>query len=174
MLTEFQERQNSIMRQSNLQQQNLQNSMIQQRTGLIPQQFNMQQRNQMTPQQFQINQQNALLQQQPQITPNIGMQGARTFPLQISVPVQGPGRGQIINPEERTPKTVELVIRKEETKEDKAEKANEAFEKLLQFMTIMGQVDTYLSERTHSAIRKLAKLAEESSEEEDKRHSIFK
>lgn len=123
---------------------------MQQRSGLMNQQIPMrQQQNQMIPQQMQMNDNNIM--QASQYRPNAMTMG-RPYPIPMQMPpFQMP----------LTPKTMELVIRKDDKETDKTERTNETFEKMLQFMTIVGQVDTYLSEKAQSAIRTIAKIAAE-------------
>lgn len=54
-------------------------------------------------------------------------------------------------------KTQEDELRKEEV-------MNKNFERLLQLISILGQIDTFLSERTRSVIKKLAALTREEEE----------
>lgn len=92
------------------------------------------------------------------------------YSVPVRVPVQVPvSRVPAPAPLPAAPKqlnTLEFVIRPEETEAEKAEKTNDAFEKMLQFMTIMGQVDAYISEKAQSAIKTIAKIAEDNKEDE--------
>lgn len=52
-------------------------------------------------------------------------------------------------------------IQNEEKELEKEEKMNKNFERLVQFVNFLGQVDAFLSERTKNVIKKLAKLTRE-------------
>lgn len=44
---------------------------------------------------------------------------------------------------------------------EKAERINKGFERMLQFVTVAGQIDSYLSDRARSFIQSLAKVTED-------------
>ncbi|KAJ8933759.1 hypothetical protein NQ314_013792 [Rhamnusium bicolor] len=58
---------------------------------------------------------------------------------------------------------VDTLKKQVQAKEDelvKAEQINKNFERMIQLVNILGQVDSFLTERTRSMIRKLAMLAD--------------
>ncbi|KAL3270930.1 hypothetical protein HHI36_021436 [Cryptolaemus montrouzieri] len=66
---------------------------------------------------------------------------------------------------------LETLKKQIKTKEDELKKAdtiNKHFEKMLQLVTIMGQIDTFLTERTRALIRKMAILAEDEEADNEK------
>ncbi|RZF44708.1 hypothetical protein LSTR_LSTR000660 [Laodelphax striatellus] len=79
----------------------------------------------------------------------------RRFPL---LPMMTSSTGSRLN-------TVELVIRPDESEVERAERTNREFEKLIQFATIVGQVDSFITHKARILIRALAKLTEEDEAE---------
>ncbi|XP_075214987.1 uncharacterized protein LOC142320887 [Lycorma delicatula] len=152
--------------------------------SLMQHQNNLHQPNGLPQQNMMIHQQPNALQQQIGVMPQQIVQHPNEIPIvqsptlngQYSVPVRVPSvqiptlKALMPSPvqEPKHLNAMELIIRPEETPAQKAEKSNEAFEKLLQFMTIMGQVDAYISEKTQSALRTIAKIAEENTENKNR------
>ncbi|XP_045467353.1 uncharacterized protein LOC123675856 [Harmonia axyridis] len=59
---------------------------------------------------------------------------------------------------------LEMLKKQIKAKEDemkKAEAINKNFEKMIQLVSILGQIDTFLTERTRALIRKMAILTED-------------
>lgn len=54
-----------------------------------------------------------------------------------------------------------LQIKQKEMELERAQRVNRNFERILQLVNILGQVDSFLSDRTKSILRKLALLAED-------------
>ncbi|KAK5638023.1 hypothetical protein RI129_012318 [Pyrocoelia pectoralis] len=63
----------------------------------------------------------------------------------------------------------ELLKQKDNDIQAKSEKLNRNFQRMLQFVNILGQVDTFLSERLKLIIRKLALLADDDDDGYSKR-----
>lgn len=57
--------------------------------------------------------------------------------------------------------TLKQQIKSEEEQLEKEERMNKNFERLMQFVNFLGQIDTFLSERTKNVIKKLALLAQD-------------
>lgn len=55
-------------------------------------------------------------------------------------------------------------IRNEERELQKEEKINKNFERLVEFVNLLGQIDSFLSARTKNIIKKLAVLTREEEE----------
>ncbi|XP_012278259.1 uncharacterized protein LOC105698522 [Orussus abietinus] len=53
-----------------------------------------------------------------------------------------------------------LPAKKEETELERAERINRNFEKMIQFVNVLGQVDSFISDRTRSIVRKWNALYE--------------
>jgi len=53
------------------------------------------------------------------------------------------------------------------SKEERAEKINSDLEKMIQFMTVLGQVDRYLSSRAKSFVTTLGRAMENSNNDQD-------
>ncbi|KAK9874260.1 hypothetical protein WA026_002613 [Henosepilachna vigintioctopunctata] len=56
----------------------------------------------------------------------------------------------------------QIKAKEEELK--KAETINKNFEKMIQLVSVLGQIDTFLTERSRALIRKMAILAEDDDE----------
>ena len=59
-------------------------------------------------------------------------------------------------------------IKEKESKLQNAEKVNRNFEKMMQLVTILGQIDSFLTHRTKSVLKKLALLADDDVNYNDK------
>ncbi|KAH1018433.1 uncharacterized protein LOC125504274 [Dendroctonus ponderosae] len=55
-------------------------------------------------------------------------------------------------------------IQYKEQELERAERVNKNFEKMLELVNILGQVDTFLTDRTRSLVKKLAVLTEDSDD----------
>lgn len=65
-------------------------------------------------------------------------------------------------------------IKNEEDELEKEEKMNKNFERLVQFVNLLGQIDSFLSERTKNVIKKLAALTREEEEMNNYKNNILK
>lgn len=63
---------------------------------------------------------------------------------------------------------LQQIARTQDPEVERAEKLNKGFEKVIQFVNIMGQVDSFLTDRTKAVMRRLAYLADPNAEEDDR------
>ncbi|CAH1959193.1 unnamed protein product [Acanthoscelides obtectus] len=77
--------------------------------------------------------------------------------------------GPTSTPTPLTPYQLVENLRKQITVKDeeleKAEQLNRSFEKLAQLISLLGQIDSFLTEKTKSLIRKVAAMADDSGRE---------
>ncbi|XP_024939878.1 uncharacterized protein LOC107266794 [Cephus cinctus] len=60
-----------------------------------------------------------------------------------------------------TPKPkLTLPSRKDETEVERADRINKGFERMIQFVNVLGQVDSFISDRTKNVVKKLNAMYE--------------
>lgn len=111
--------------------------------------------------------QNQLTSTNPPIIPNppsilnhIGSvaQNTATSLLSQGVQLAHSGARTFFGSEPQAEKSLEMLQMEEIAR---AERANRAFERLIQFVNIVGQVDSYITERARSFVRKIALLVDD-------------